>query len=241
MDVNAIKIPILRPPKDTLLDKIQDSRLTLKEYDVVAIASKVVAISQGRVVLRDVKKKEALIQSEADWYLTHESKHGVTHTIKDGSLIGNAGIDPFGGYHVLWPKNPTKTAGVLLNWFKRTYKVKHLGLILVDSRSVPLRRGAVGFAIAYAGFSPLYDNRNRLDLMGHKTGGTETNLPDALAASAALVMGEANEGTPLARIRGVWQVNNPKPSKDTFELSMDEDLYAPLLKRASWKKGRAKS
>lgn len=236
MDVQAFKVAILKPPKDTLFDKIRASRLTLKDFDVIAVSSKVVGISEGRCVTRDVKNKEALIKKEADLY-AEPAVHGVLHTINGGVLIGNAGIDPFGGYHVLWPKKPRVAAKKLLAWFKKTYRVKNLGLIIVDSRSVPLRRGAVGIAIAYAGFAPLYDNRKRKDLMGFETGGTETNLPDSLAAAAALVMGEANEQTPIARMRGVSYIKNPKPSPDAFELTMEQDMYSPILKSVRWKKG----
>lgn len=237
MEVTPFKLEILTPPQDDLLSKIKASALILEEYDCVAVSSKVVSIWQGRCVPRDKNEKEALIKKEADWYLDEPIVHGVLHTIKDGILIPNAGIDPFAGHYVLWPEKPKETAEELLGWFKKEYGVTNLYLVIVDSRSVLMRQGAVGIALSWAGFNPLYDNRKRKDLLGFDSGGTQTNLPDAIAASAALAMGEANEQTPIARLRGIPYLKEPKPSPDNFEISIEEDLFAPFLKKDNWRKG----
>lgn len=236
MEVAAFKTEILTPPKDDLLSKIKASALSLEEHDCIAVSSKVVSIWQGRCVPRDSSQKEELIKKEADWYLDEPMVHGVLHTIKDGILIPNAGIDPFGGHYVLWPVKPKETAEELLGWFKKEYKVEQLYLVIVDSRSVLMRQGAAGIALSWAGFNPLYDNRKRKDLLGFDSGGTQTNLPDSIAATAALSMGEANEQTPIARLRGISYLEHPKPSPDNFEISIEEDLFASFLKK-DWKKG----
>lgn len=237
MEILPVTVGVLTPPKDDLFSKIKASTLELQEHDCIAIASKVVAIHQGRCVPRDQSKKEELVKQEADVYLDEPMSQGVIHTIKNGTLIANAGIDPFGGHYILWPERPKETAEDLLNWFKKEYSVKSLYLIIVDSRSVMLRQGAVGIALGWAGFNPLYDNRKRKDLLGFDSGGTQTNLADSLASAAALAMGEANEQTPLAVIRGLRFLPNEKPSPDEFEISVETDIYAPLLKNKNWKKG----
>lgn len=236
MDITPIRLEILNPPKDDLFSKIKASNLSLEEHDCIAVSSKVVAIHQGRAVPRDVSKKEQLIKQEADWYLDEPMQHGVIHTIKNGILIANAGIDPFGGYHILWPEKPKETSEELLAWFKKEYGIQNLYLVIVDSRSVLMRQGAVGIALAWAGFNPLWDNRKRVDLLGFDSGGTQTNLPDSLAAAAALAMGEANEQTPLAVIHGLKFLPNTKPSNDEFEIDRERDIYAPFLK-GKWVKG----
>ncbi len=238
MEIIPFQVDVLTPPKDDLLSKIKNSTLALEEGDCIAVASKVVAIHQGRCVPRDPAKKEELIKQEADFYLDEPMTQGVVHTIKNNTLIANAGIDPFGGHHILWPKKPKETAEELLRWLKKEYGIENLYLIIVDSRSVFMRRGAVGIALGWAGFNPLYDNRKRKDLLGFDSGGTQTNLPDSLAAAAALAMGEANEQTPLAVIRGCRFLPNEKPSSDEFEIDIDKDIYAPFL-RKDWKQGGA--
>lgn len=243
MELTPIPLEVVRPPKDDLYAKIQASPLTLEEHDVVAISSKVVAIGQGRCVSKEGIDTNELIQKEADLFLDKKLVPGqfVTHTLKNGTLIPNAGIDPLGEYYVLWPESPKETAEELLSWFKREYNVTNLYLVLTDSRSVFLRRGVVGMAVSFAGFEPVYDNRERSDLLGEKSSGSQTNIPDALAASAVFVMGEANEGTPIVRIRNAPYVRESQTGKrqgfNTYEFSMEEDIFAPFMKDLPWQKG----
>lgn len=245
MNIEPFKIDILRPPKDDLFSKIKASSLTLQEGDVVALSSKVVAIHQGRCVPYDRAHKDEVIKAEADLYLERSEVPGgwVMHTIKDGMFMPSSGIDPFAGYYVLWPERLKETAEELLGWFKEEYGISKLYFVMTDSRSVMLRRGVVGTAIAWAGFDPLYDNRVAKDLLGHDSGGSQTNLPDSLAAAAVLAMGEQNEQTPLVRLRNVPYVGTKyvahKDTATTFEVSMEEDIFAPFLKNVPWKKGGA--
>ncbi len=247
MEITPFQVATLVPPKDDLLGKIQASSLTLEEHDVIALSSKVVGIMEGRCVPSEGVHPDSLITQEAEEYLERSETPGgfVMHTITNGILIPNAGTDPFGGHYVLWPKDPKKSAQDLLQWFKETYKREHLYLVITDSRSVFLRRGVVGMAVAWAGFEPLYDNRSREDLLGFPTSGSQTNVPDSLAAAAVFMMGEANEGTPLVRLRGVPYISEKsvarKADANSFEFSIDEDIFAPFLGRAPWKKGGATS
>jgi len=245
MEILPFQIEIVRPPKDDLLSKIQSSALTLEEGNVVALSSKVVSIWQGRCVLKSEANKDELTRREAEMYLERDQAPGgaVMHTITNGTLIPSAGIDPFGEYFVLWPEKPQETAQELLNWFKKTYERKNLYLVITDSRSLPLRQGVTGFAVAWAGFEPLHDGRNRKDLLGNDSGGSQINLPDSIAAAATLAMGEANEQTPLARLRSVPYLNEQNvlnlgyAHKEPFQISMEQDLFAPFLKNQEWKKG----
>ncbi|MCL9971846.1 MAG: coenzyme F420-0:L-glutamate ligase [Candidatus Pacebacteria bacterium] len=245
MQVDPFKMAILEPPQDDLLAKIKESELSLQEGDVVCIASKVVAIHQGRCVPREGTDKDELIKKESTQYLDRSEVPGswVMHTITNNTLCVNAGIDPFAGYYVLWPEKPEATAGALLEWFKKEYKLKTLYLVITDSHSVPLRRGVVGTALAWAGFDPLFDNRATVDLLGHTSGGSQTNVPDSLAAAAVFVMGEQNEQTPLVRIRNAPYVGTTyterKKTATSFEVPMEEDIFAPFLTRAPWKQGGA--
>ena len=237
MEISAFSLDLLKPPKDDLLSKIQASDLKLEDGDVIAISSKVVSIWQGRCVPKDPVQKESLIKKESDFYLPPEGQGStaVFHTITNGILIPSAGIDPFGEYYILWPENPQKTAEELLQWFKKNYSLEKLYLIITDSRSVFLRRGVVGIAIAWAGFEPLYNNQNRTDLLGKSSLGSQTNIPDSLASIASFAMGEANEQTPLVRMRGVPYIGNTEhTSTDSFTATMEEDLFAPFLKNMPW-------
>lgn len=242
MEITPFKTEILRPPKDDLLAKIKASDLSPQEGDVIAVASKIVSIWQGRCVLKSENNKDDLTRRESQTYLERSETPGdaVMHTITNGVLIPSAGIDPFGDYYVLWPEKPMEAAAELLEWFKKEYKIEKLFLIITDSRSLPLRQGVTGFALAWAGFEPLHDGRNRKDLLGVDSGGSQVNLPDSLAAAAVLAMGEANEQTPLARIRSVPYLNVRNlgfGQKEEFQIAPEKDIFAPFLKNQNWKRG----
>jgi F420-0:gamma-glutamyl ligase len=163
------------------------------------------------------------------------------HTLTNGYLISSAGIDTNNGngHYILWPHDPQKTAAELLEWFKKEFDITTLYLVITDSRSVMLRRGAMGCAIAWAGFEPLYYHAKEKDVFGKEVGDPyTTNLPDSIAAAAVLVMGEVAEQTPLAIVRGVPYLGRQNKSLGfTYELTVDEDIYAPFLKNVPWEEG----
>jgi len=241
MEIVPFRVAVVTPPKDDLLSKIKSSTLSLQEGDVVAISSKVVSIWQGRCVLKSEVNKDDLTRKESEMYLERSEtpRNAVMHTITNGILIPSAGIDPFGDYYVLWPEKPMETATTLLDWFKETYSITNLYVVITDSRSHPLRQGVTGFALAWAGFEPLHDGRNRTDLLGSASGGSQVNLPDSIASAAVLAMGEANEQTPLVRLRDVPYVKDSKKNSEPFEISMEKDIFAPFLKSVRWRKNNS--
>ena len=244
MEVTPFTVDVLKPPQDDLLAKIQKSELSLEEGDVIALSSKVVSIWQGRCVLKEGADKDALVKQEAELYLERSESPGslVMHTITNGTLIPSAGIDPFGGYYILWPEKPQETAQQLLEWFKKEYKRERLFLVLTDSRSVFLRQEVIWMTVAWAGFEPVFDNLKRKDLLGFSSACSQPNVADSLAAVAVFTMGEANEQTPLVRIRNAPYVNDKNPSlgqKEKFESTIEEDIFAPFLKSVPWKKGKS--
>ncbi len=76
-------------------------------------------------------------------------------------------------------------------------------VIISDTQGRPWRRGAVNLAIGVAGMAPFIRNMGREDLYGHELRGSLVCLADQLAASAELVMGQADEGVPVVIVRGV--------------------------------------
>lgn len=246
MLVEAIKTRLLHPPQDNLLEAISASAISLRERDVVAVTSKVVALWQGRCISQDVvQDKDELIKQEAEQYLPRENVPGghVIFTLKQNLLVPSAGIDASNasGYYILWPEHIMQTAEELCAWFKKTYSIKELGVIITDSHSTPFRRGIVGIALAWAGFDPLYDYRQTSDLFGRMLLISQTNIADALAAAAVLAMGEGNEQTPLAVLRDIPKIFFGKgPASlpgNSFVVPLKEDMYAPFYINIPWKKG----
>jgi F420-0:gamma-glutamyl ligase len=64
------------------------------------------------------------------------------------------------------------------------------------------------------------------------------NIAEALAAAAVLEMGEGNQQTPIAVLRGVRNINfSKKRVKEAFFVKPEEDLYSLFWKKANWKRG----
>ncbi len=224
----------------------------LKEKDIIAITSKIVSICQGRVVKNDGKvDKKKLIRSEADYYFENEltRRHGITLTLKEkptSTLIASAGIDESNGngYFILWPKDAFKTAAEIWLRLRGQYRVNRIGVLIVDSNIVPLRWGTRGLAVGWCGFDGLKDYIGTPDIFGRRLRVTKQNIADDLAAAANLVIGEGNEQTPIAvvsEVSGVSFQYRPPTQKEigSMRISLEEDIYAPLLTSVKWKRGQA--
>lgn len=244
MIVRAIKTRPLLPPKDDLLSVIKESVLDIKEKSIIIVTSKVVSIWQGRCIKIDGQNKDELIKKEADLYID-KIKAGpeyVILTIKNNILIPTSGIDESNanGYYILWPEKPFEVAKEIYDFIKKEFKLKEFGIIISDSHTTPLRTGIMGIGIAYYGFYPLRDYRGKSDIFGRKLKMSQTNIIDSLASAAVFEMGEGDEQTPIAIIEDVGDIKfreNDFTKKDPLKISIDQDIYSPLLKSAKWQKG----
>ncbi len=257
MNITAYKLRRITPPKDNLQQAILDSKLSLKEGDIVAISSKVVSIAEGRTVAMEVPaiqtekteqehlaKKQTLMKQEADWYYKapKSSRYRRYFTIAKGAMIGSAGIDESNGsnHWILYPKDPFKSAQKLRAWLMKEYGIKELAVVITDSTSLPLRRGAIGFALSWDGLDPLKDYKGTEDIFGRKIRVEVANIVDALATAAVLAMGEGAEQTPIAVIRGATNVvmkNRSKSHAEQLIVEPADDVFAPLFWRKGWKRG----
>jgi F420-0:gamma-glutamyl ligase len=66
-----------------------------------------------------------------------------------------------------------------------------------------MRLGCSGVAIGSAGIPSVINDQGREDLFGRKLEVTKRAVADNIASAAELVMGEADECTPAAIIRGI--------------------------------------
>lgn len=240
MKVKAIKTRKFMPPQDNLWDLLSSVK-SLSENSILAVTSKVVAIGEGRCIpVSKFPDKDQLVTQEADKYLPRNlAPHGlVMHTIKNNTFVASAGIDESNGknFYILWPKDPQKSAKKIWQFLIKKFKVKNLGVIIMDSRLVPLRRGVVGIAIGYFGFRPLRDYRGKKDLFGRKFEMETSNLPDSLATAAVLEMGEGAEQTPLAIISDIPYIKFSQLYQ-SIKIPEKEDIFYPLFSAVKWQKG----
>jgi coenzyme F420-0:L-glutamate ligase len=229
MKIQAIKTRIFRENED-LIKFILKYIKKLPDKSILVITSKIVALSEGKTVeFKNQKEKTALIKKESEFSL--KTKY-VWLTIKDGTIMAEAGIDESNaaGKLILLPKDSFKTALFMQKTLKKKFKIKKLGVLITDSRLLPLRAGVVGVALGYSGFAGIRDYRGKPDIFGRKLKLTRTDVADSLATTAVLCMGEGKEQQPLALITDAPVVFTEKVNKKELIINPKEDLYAPFFR-----------
>lgn len=228
---------------ESLLDIIDQYLPPLQERTIVAITSKIISLCEKNIIQKDPKiDKYELVCKNADAYLEEPSLNNkVFLTIKNNILIPCAGIDESNGenIYILYPENIQETAAKIWRFLRTKNNIKSLGILITDSNVTPLKRGVTGIGIGWCGFAPLYDYVGKEDLFGNKLQFTKINNLDALACAAVFMMGEGDEGTPLAVINGVKRIkfqSRPPTLKEQEEIfiPINEDLFAPLLNQVKW-------
>lgn len=210
---------------------LQKKKERLKNSDILIIASKAVAYSQGRVLpIANKEKLEQLVDQES------EKSFGsgkMKITIANKILIANAGIDNSNapeGMVILWPAHPFKTARQIQQTLKDEFHLKQLGVVITDSTCRPLRQGTTGIALAWAGFEGIVDERGKRDLFNQRMKYTTHAVADDIASAANLLMGETNASTPMVLMREVpvkW--NNKKASEADYWMPPEECIYRDVL------------
>jgi coenzyme F420-0:L-glutamate ligase / coenzyme F420-1:gamma-L-glutamate ligase len=214
--------------------------------DVLVIAQKIVSKAEGRTVdLRSVKPTAAALElagkigkdARLVEVILSESRE-VMRAVPDvlivrhrlGYVMANAGVDrsnvPSAADEenvLLLPADPDASAARLRQELTRHWQIP-LGVIISDSFGRAWRNGVVNIALGAAGLPALVDRRGDSDRDGRRLGVTEVALADAIAAGAALVMGEANEGTPIVIARGVkWSA--PATNAAVLLRPQEKDLF----------------
>ncbi|MBI3260975.1 coenzyme F420-0:L-glutamate ligase [Candidatus Berkelbacteria bacterium] len=230
--------------KQTILDVLGQYLPPLGERSIVAITSKIVAICEGRVVKIGSITKEALVKKEADYYINPTSTNDYAIlTVKNNMFIPSAGVDESNGngYYILWPKDSQKTAVMIRTWLTKRFKRKHVGVIITDSRTTPLRWGTTGVALGYSGFAGIKNYIGTNDIFDRTLEVTKANVVDPLAAMAVLAMGEGAEQTPIAVLENVKfaKFNRNYPTKKELALlnvGLKDPMYEPMLATAPWQR-----
>lgn len=209
---------------------LSQADLSLEDNSVLVVAQKVVSKAEGRLVDldsvtptsratelatltgKDPRLVELVLEESSDVLRAVPGVMIVRHRL--GYVMANAGIDQSnlpnnegGQQALLLPCDPAASAQALSAGLL-TRQGNHPGIIISDSFGRPWRNGVVNVALGSAGVAALIDQRSGTDRHGRTLQNTLVAYADAIAAGAALVMGEAGEGTPVALVSGL-------PSSDT--------------------------
>lgn len=217
MNVFAVPdLPEIRPGDD--IGALIRERVDVQPNDVVCIASTIVSKAEGRTMdldsvvagdraveiarrlarLTDDEKDPRFAQVVLDESvdLVMDAPFLLTET-QFGHITVNAGIDRSNvpdADLLLLPSDPN-TSAVSLH--------ESLGapVIVTDTCGRPFRFGQRGVAIGWAGMPASRDWRGEYDRNGHELEVTVESVVDELAATANLVSGEGDGGTPVVVIR----------------------------------------
>ncbi|MDD2786114.1 MAG: coenzyme F420-0:L-glutamate ligase [Patescibacteria group bacterium] len=237
MIVKPIKTRIFKEGED-LLKFIARYFKKIPERSVIVVTSKIVALSERRTaIIENAKTKERLIKAESDFAIP--TKY-VWLTVKDNMAMASAGIDESNanGKLILLPKDSYATAERLCGQLKKRYKLKNLGILITDSRTMPFRAGITGVSLGYAGFEGVIDYRETPDLFGRKFHFSRTDVADGLAAAAVLVMGEGRERQPLAIISDAPIKFCKTIKHNELDIDIRDDMYRPLFEKLPKPKNR---
>lgn len=213
--------------------------------DLLIVAQKIVSKAEGRIVdlrtvmpsveaqqLARVTGKDARLVEVVLWETQEVVRAApdvliVRHRL--GFVVANAGVDrsnvdaSSAEPALLLPSDPDASAAQLRERISARIG-RPIGVIVSDSFGRPWRNGVVNVALGVSGLPAVVDRRGEPDRYGRSLEVTEVAFADAIAAGAALVMGEAAEGTPVVLVRGLqWRA--PDSNGQALIRPRSEDLF----------------
>jgi coenzyme F420-0:L-glutamate ligase/coenzyme F420-1:gamma-L-glutamate ligase len=246
MEAFAVEgLPEVRPGDD--LAGLIAERVDLRPDDVVCVASTVVSKAEGRQAdlsefpaseraeriaerigetageRKDPRFAQAVLEESEELLLEFPILLAATHF---GHITVNAGIDRSnvpGADLLLLPEDPTASA-------RRLREELGTRVIVTDTSGRPFRYGQRGVALGWAGMPAARDWRGEADREGREMGVTVQAVVDELAATANLLLGEGDGGTPVAVIRD-WEFGDHDGTDDLFRRKEDDIIRTAL---AAW-------
>lgn len=222
-------IPLVQPGDD-LFELIQQALeragIELQDGDILVLAQKIVSKAEGRLanlvevqpsiqaqelaktVEKDPRLVELVLRESKEVVRTRPGTIVVEHRL--GFVCANAGIDHSNvagtgdkqeEWVLLLPEDPDASALALRQRLQMDSHTR-LGVLIIDSHGRAWRQGVMGSTIGLSGMPGLVDLRGHPDLFGYTLRITQVGVADELAAAASLVMGQADEGTPVVHVRG---------------------------------------
>lgn len=247
-------IPLVRSGDDLLpmiRQGLVEAGLRLEAGDILVLASKIVSKSEGRMVSldtvtpgtqarelaircgKDPREVECILRESVEVVRVRPGLLITRHRL--GFVCANGGVDhsnvaPLaepacgaGACVLLLPLDPDASAQRLRVRLKEAIGVP-VGIVIADSHGRPHRNGAIGVAIGAAGLPALEDLRGRTDLFGYVLQHTEMGTADMIASAATLLLGQANEGTPIVHVRGAPHSPGAGAGHDLVR-AKDKDLF----------------
>jgi coenzyme F420-0:L-glutamate ligase / coenzyme F420-1:gamma-L-glutamate ligase len=241
--------PLVRPGDDLIeliASAFMRNDVTPLAGDVIVVAQKIVSKAEGRMVDlaavepsakaltlaaevdKDPRLVELILSESVRVVRARRNVLIVEHRL--GFIMANAGVDqsnvaPADGASraLLLPENPDRSAETLRRGLAAATGID-IAVVINDSFGRVWRQGTAGVAIGVAGLPALIDLRGRPDLFGRTLEVSVIGFADEIAAAASLVMGQADEATPVVLMRGLrWSA--PESTAASLIRPSHEDLF----------------
>lgn len=215
--------PIVKKGDDfnaLLLSTMKNNNLTFLEGDILVVSHTIVSIMEGSVytiseVNPSEKAKQIAMSHEHSEEHVEVALQEASEVIREepilvtktrqGIITDFSGVDesnaPMGTLIAL-PKDSDAAARKISDAISNEAGF-NIPVIITDTQGRPWRRGAVNLAIGVSGMSPFVKNEGREDIYGKILRSSLVCVADEIAASAELVMGQADEKVPIAIVRGL--------------------------------------
>jgi coenzyme F420-0:L-glutamate ligase/coenzyme F420-1:gamma-L-glutamate ligase len=240
-------LPIVKEGDDLALlicQAAEKQETPIQNGDVIVVTHVVVSRAEGNVVdletvtpsefaktvakttHKDPKLVEVILRESKS--IVRMSNGKLITESKQGLVCANSGIDQSNvpGKTVVapLPKDSDNSARTIR---KNVLKIsgKDVAVIVSDTHGRPLRQGEINIALGTAGFEPLRDRRGEKDLFGYTIRIKRTAIADELASAAELVIGQTNEGIPVAIIRGYLYPKSETANAKKIIRPPEEDLF----------------
>lgn len=202
------------PLVSTLLEALAAAGESLADGDVICVASKVVALTEGALIGppevgedgsgEDPRARVRMLARERATEIVAESPWVTVTRTAHGFVAANGGIDRSNVPGDVWldlPRDPDASAAGLRDGL-RAATGRAVGVIVTDTFGRPWRLGQTDVALGAAGVAVLRDERGMTDLDGRRLDVTVAAVGDAIASAADLVRTKAS-ATPFVLVRGL--------------------------------------
>jgi coenzyme F420-0:L-glutamate ligase/coenzyme F420-1:gamma-L-glutamate ligase len=213
----------------TVVSKAEDRKADLAAFPAseraVAIAERLEAITGEE---KDPRFAQAVLEESAELLTEAPILLAVTHF---GHVTVNAGIDRSNvpdADLLLLPEDPSASA-------RRLSAALDVPVVVTDTSGRPFRYGQRGVAIGWHGMPASRDWRGEADRDGRELGVTVQAVVDELGATANLVAGEGDGGTPAVVVRD-WAFGDHGGSENLFREDAD-DLVRDALREWTFDDG----
>jgi coenzyme F420-0:L-glutamate ligase/coenzyme F420-1:gamma-L-glutamate ligase len=195
----------------TIVSKAEDRGFDLEEFPAGPRAREVAAEFEERTdEEKDPRFAQAVLEESVEVLV--DQPFLLTETTF-GHVGVNAGIDRSntgGSDLLLLPEHPGESAARV-----RERLAADCAVVVTDTCGRPFRHGQRGVALGWAGMPASRDWRGETDRDGKELAVTVESVVDELAATANLVTGEGDDGTPVVVVRD-WEFGDHEGSQNLY-------------------------